>query len=167
MEGRSNVVVRCDVFLKLVEELDNSEELAALFGRPVSRALVVVADNNDLRIEDGGGVPLTAEERKRFIAELNRLVSGKAASSDVRGVEASSVGERVRTRCDVLADIIRALGSARELKDIYGGSVLENLVVAAEGGDLRIENSGRFKLTEGQSSIFLGVLNRIIGEYTT
>ena len=163
MEGKNHVSVRCDVFLRLVEEIEKSEELEALVGKPVTEALVVVAENDDLRIENGGSVHFSAEGKKGFLAELNRLTdSGETVSSEVKEGKTPAPEERVRTRCDVLAGIIKALGSAKELREIYGGSILENLVIIAEGGDLRIENSGVAKLTDGQSSIFLGILNQII-----
>jgi hypothetical protein len=165
MEGKKHVSVRCDVFLRLADELEKSEELAALLGKPVTEALVVVAESDDLRLENGGGVHFSAEGKKRFLAELNRLSGAdETVASEVKDGRKPASEERVRTRCDVLSGIIRALGSAKELKEIYGGSVLENLVVIAEGADLRIENGEAAKLTEGQSSIFLGVLNRVIEE---
>jgi hypothetical protein len=168
MEDKKHVSVRCDVFLRLVEGLDKSEELAALLGEPVTEALVVVAENDDLRIENGGSVHFSAEEKKRFLLELNRLTySGETVASELKEGKKLAPEERVRTRCDVLASIIKALGSAKELREIYGGSVLKNLVIIAEGGDLRIENSGATKLTDGQSSIFLGILNQVIEDQTS
>ncbi len=71
VDETERVRVRCDVLVKIIEKLDSNPELQDIFGIPVSKALVVVADGNDLRIEDGGSVDLTEEQSKRFLEILN------------------------------------------------------------------------------------------------
>jgi len=56
------VWVRCDTMLKIIKELDENTELQDIFGNPVSAALTVVAENGDLRIEDGGLAALRGAE---------------------------------------------------------------------------------------------------------
>ncbi|OYT41132.1 MAG: hypothetical protein B6U86_03130 [Candidatus Altiarchaeales archaeon ex4484_43] len=68
------VGIRMDVLDNIIDDLNNNEELKAIFGEPVSKALVVVADNNDLRIEDGGVVELTGEQEKRFLDILDEVI---------------------------------------------------------------------------------------------
>lgn len=68
------VRIRCDVLIKVIEDLDNDRELQGMFGRPVSEALVVVAEDDDLRIEDGGSVDLTEEQSKRFLDILDEVI---------------------------------------------------------------------------------------------
>ena len=41
---------------------------------PVSRALVLVADNNDLRVEEGGRVQLTEEQQNTFLRILDEVI---------------------------------------------------------------------------------------------
>ncbi len=74
VDETERVRVRCDVLVKIIEELDSNPELQDIFGMPVSKALVVVADGNDLRIEDGGSVDLTEEQSKRFLEILNEVI---------------------------------------------------------------------------------------------
>ena len=68
------VRIRCDVLVKIIADLDNDQELQGIFGRPVSGALIVVADDDDLRIEEGGSIDLTEEESKRFLEILNEVI---------------------------------------------------------------------------------------------
>jgi hypothetical protein len=63
-----------DVLDNIIDGLNDSPELREIFGAPVARALVVVADNNDLRIEDGGRVPLTEDQRDTFLRVLDEVV---------------------------------------------------------------------------------------------
>jgi hypothetical protein len=63
-----------DVLDRIIDDLNNTPELQQIFGVPVSRALVVVADNNDLRIEEGGRVPLTEDQRNAFLRVLDEVV---------------------------------------------------------------------------------------------
>ncbi|RLI93237.1 MAG: hypothetical protein DRO89_00450 [Candidatus Altiarchaeales archaeon] len=68
------VGIRMDVLDNIIDDLNNNEELKEIFGEPVSKALVVVADNNDLRIEEGGTVKLTGEQEKRFLDILDEVI---------------------------------------------------------------------------------------------
>ncbi len=63
-----------NVLEKIITDLNQSRELQEIFGIPVSRALVLVADNNDLRIEEGGRVPLDASQTETFLRVLYEVV---------------------------------------------------------------------------------------------
>lgn len=63
-----------DVLDNIISDMNDNPELQKIFGVPVSRALVVVADNNDLRIEEGGRVPLTDEQQKTFLRVLDDVI---------------------------------------------------------------------------------------------
>jgi hypothetical protein len=161
---QSNLKVRvgCDTILKVIKEIDEDTELQDIFGSPVSGALAVIAENGDLMIEDGGAVTLTDEEREKFLSVLGSIVKHRSHHTGSEG----SGAERIRVRCDILAAIINELDRNGELRAIFGGSVSEALVVIAEGDDLRIEVGDSVKLTEGQSSVFLGILNRVVENRT-
>ncbi len=75
---KERVAVRCDVLVDIIEDLNKKKELQDIFGIPVSKGLVVVADNNDLRIEDAGAVNMTEEERKRFIEILDEVIKANS-----------------------------------------------------------------------------------------
>ncbi len=68
------VGIYMDVLDNIISDLNDNPELQKVFGVPVSRALVVVADNNDLRIEDGGRVPLTEEQQNIFLRVLDEVI---------------------------------------------------------------------------------------------
>jgi hypothetical protein len=161
---QSNLKVRvgCDTMLKIIKELDENIELQEIFGKPVSGALAVIAEGGDLRIEDGGALELSNEHRRKFLEILESVVNAKGLHKGVGGAG----GERVRVRCDILESIIKDLDRNGELNAIFGGRVSEALVVIAEGDDLRIEVGDTIKLTEGQSSVFLGILNHIVEDRT-
>ncbi len=72
--SKDRVAIRLDVIADIIKYLDEDEELQKLFGRPVSKSLVIAADNNDLRIEEGGGKELTEEESEKFLEVLNRAI---------------------------------------------------------------------------------------------
>jgi len=63
-----------DVLDNIISDLNDNAELQKIFGVPVSRALVVVADNNDLRIEDGGRANLTQEQQQAFLRVLDEVI---------------------------------------------------------------------------------------------
>jgi hypothetical protein len=63
-----------DVLDNIISDLNDNPELQKVFGVPVSRALVIVADNNDLRIEEGGRVPLTEEQQQAFLRILDEVI---------------------------------------------------------------------------------------------
>jgi hypothetical protein len=156
------VRVGCSAMLKVIKEIDENTELQGLFGHPVSEALTVIAENGDLVIEDGGAVTLTEGENERFLSILGSIV--KHRSQHTGSVEEEA--ERIKVRCDTLAEIINELDRNGELRAIFGGSVSEALVVIAQGDDLRIEVGDSVRLTEGQSGVFLGILNRVVENRT-
>ena len=68
------VGIRMDVLDDIISDLNDNPELQKIFGVPVSKALVVVADTNDLRIEDGGVVDLKDEDEKKFLRVLDEVI---------------------------------------------------------------------------------------------
>jgi len=71
---KERVGIRLDVIADIIRYLDEDNDLQRIFGRPVSKSLVIVADNNDLRIEEGGKRKLNEEESKKFLEVLNRAI---------------------------------------------------------------------------------------------
>ena len=63
-----------DVLDNIISDLNDNAELQQIFGMPVSRALVIVADTNDLRIEEGGKVQLTDEQQNGFLRILDEII---------------------------------------------------------------------------------------------
>ena len=72
------VGIYMDVLHSMIDALDAHPRLQEIFGIPVSRALVVVADNNDLRIEEGGRVPLSEEDAGDFTRILDEVIRDHA-----------------------------------------------------------------------------------------
>lgn len=72
------VGIQMDVLDNIISDLNDNQELQKVFGVPVSRGLVVVADNNDLRIEEGGRVALTEDQSKRFLEILDEVIKANA-----------------------------------------------------------------------------------------
>ncbi len=76
---------RVGIFLDKLERiiacLNHNRDLQAMFGTPVSRSLVVVADNNDLRIEEGGRARLDPDQQRTFLRILDAAIQGKDAST--------------------------------------------------------------------------------------
>jgi len=68
------VGIYMDVLDSIISDLNDNAELQKVFGVPVSRGLVVVADNNDLRIEEAGKVPLTEEQKQKFLQVLDEVI---------------------------------------------------------------------------------------------
>ena len=71
---QERVCIRLDVMSDIIRDLDNSIQLQEIFGIPVSRSLVIVAENNDLRIEEGGAIKLSKEENRIFLEILNKII---------------------------------------------------------------------------------------------
>ena len=67
-----------DVLLDIIEDLESNGELQTIFGTSVAKNLVVVADNNDLKIEDGGRVELTQNETESFLRILDEAIMKNA-----------------------------------------------------------------------------------------
>ena len=72
------VGIQMDVLDNIISDLNDNPELQKVFGVPVSRALVVVADNNDLRIEEGGRMALSEDQSKRFLEILDEVIKANA-----------------------------------------------------------------------------------------
>jgi hypothetical protein len=71
---KERVGIRIDVLHSIIEDLNDDMELQRIFGSPVSKALIAVADDNDLRIEEGGVMDLTNEETEKFLEILNKII---------------------------------------------------------------------------------------------
>jgi hypothetical protein len=63
-----------DVLDNIISDLNDNAELQKIFGVPVSRNLVVVADQNDLRIEEGGRKELTDDDQNTFLRVLDDVI---------------------------------------------------------------------------------------------
>ena len=72
------VGIRMDVLDDIISDLNDNSELQAVFGVPVSKGLVVVADSNDLRIEDAGTKELTDEEAETFLRILDEVIKANS-----------------------------------------------------------------------------------------
>ena len=70
----NRVGIMMDVLDRIIADLNARQELKAIFGVPVSRSLVVVADCNDLRIEEAGSVSLTDDQQSKFLAVLDEVI---------------------------------------------------------------------------------------------
>ncbi|HHQ44894.1 MAG TPA: hypothetical protein ENN13_02000 [Candidatus Altiarchaeales archaeon] len=68
------VGIMMDVLDNIISDLNDNPGLQKIFGVPVSAGLVVVADNNDLRIEDAGKVNLTEEQQNSFLNVLDEVI---------------------------------------------------------------------------------------------
>ena len=68
------VGIRMDVLDDIISDLNDNADLQKVFGVPVSKGLVVVADNNDLRIEDAGLKELTEAESESFLNILDEVI---------------------------------------------------------------------------------------------
>ena len=73
------VGIYMDRLAKMIHDLDQDPELEQIFGQPVSRSLVVVADNNDLRIEEGGCVALDEDQTATFMRILDEVIRRNSA----------------------------------------------------------------------------------------
>ncbi|MFC2153993.1 hypothetical protein ACFLRC_00740 [Candidatus Altiarchaeota archaeon] len=72
------VGIRMDVLDDIISDLNDNSELQRIFGAPVSKALVIVADSNDLRIEDAGVKELTEEEAETFLRVLDEVIKANS-----------------------------------------------------------------------------------------
>jgi hypothetical protein len=67
------VRIRLDVLDNIIEDLNTNAELEEIFGYPAINSLVIVAENNDLRIEaDKEG--LNDEQTRRFLEILDEII---------------------------------------------------------------------------------------------
>ncbi len=69
------VRIRCDVLKRIIRDLDDSPELQEIFGTPVCHSLVVVAEQGDLRVENGNNVTLSDKQVEDFSRILERVVA--------------------------------------------------------------------------------------------
>lgn len=72
------VGIMMDVLDNIISDLNDNPELQKIFGVPVSAALVVVADSNDLRIEEAGKVNLAEEQKATFLRVLDEVIRANA-----------------------------------------------------------------------------------------
>lgn len=72
------VGVRMDVLADIIRDLNENLDMQKIFGKPVSKSLVVVADNNDLRIEEGGTVNLSDADSKKFLEILDSVIKANS-----------------------------------------------------------------------------------------
>jgi hypothetical protein len=75
----------------------------------------------------------------------------------------SNAEKKVRIRCDAFINLVKELNEQPSLKEIFGSSVCEHLIVAADKGDLRLEEGGTFDLSPEERGNFLGVLQGFVG----
>lgn len=68
------VAIRMDVLENIIKDLNENKELKKIFGNPVSRALAVVADNNDLRVEVGE-VDISEKQERKFLEILEETIA--------------------------------------------------------------------------------------------
>ncbi len=68
------VGIYMDVLDNIISDLNDNAELQKVFGVPVSKRLVIVADGNDLRIEEAGEVALTDEQKNTFLGILDQII---------------------------------------------------------------------------------------------
>jgi hypothetical protein len=69
--------IMMDDLSRIICDLNQSRRLQQIFGIPVNRALMLVADGNDLRIEEAGKVELTQEEAQCFTRVLDEVISAR------------------------------------------------------------------------------------------
>lgn len=80
MGNNDRVVIRMDVMDDIICDMNNNVELQRIFGIPVSASLIVVADANDLRIEEGGTVTLTEVQKNTFLRILDEVILENSAT---------------------------------------------------------------------------------------
>jgi hypothetical protein len=80
MGNNERVAIKMDVLDDIICDLNNNVELQRIFGIPVSAALIVVADANDLRIEEAGVVNLTGDQKNTFLRILDEVIQANSAA---------------------------------------------------------------------------------------
>ena len=68
------VAIRMDVMEGIVSRLEAHPSLIRVFGVPVSRSLVVVADNGDLRVESNPDLSLADRDAQEFLGVLDQVM---------------------------------------------------------------------------------------------
>jgi len=66
--------IRLDILECIIWELNNHPELKKIFGFPVSKYLNLVADDNEIRIEDSGSKVLNKSEIQKFLKILDEII---------------------------------------------------------------------------------------------
>jgi hypothetical protein len=69
-----------DVLDNIISDLNDNADLQKIFGVPVSKKLVIVADNNDLRIEEAGEVNLSEEDKNTFLSILDQVIRANSVA---------------------------------------------------------------------------------------
>jgi len=72
--NQDRVGIRMDVLENILSDLNDHAVLQSIFGVPVSKGLVIVADDNDLRIEDAGLKELHPDESQKFLDILDEVI---------------------------------------------------------------------------------------------
>ena len=107
---------------RIIAVFNDHSALRAIFGDPVSRSLVVVADNGDLRIEEGGRTSLTEADQRTFLEVLQQTLH------NVRDGESSAEGQDIPSAGETSRDAER--GAAHSSSDMdyddYGNLSLEH-----------------------------------------
>ena len=67
-----------DVLDNIIHDLNDNERLQQIFGTPVDQSLVVVADGNDLRIEQGPHVPLSEDDAQTWMKILGEVIQANS-----------------------------------------------------------------------------------------
>jgi len=70
----TQMALRLDMLQDIIEDLNANTKLQKLFGDPVSESLMIVADQNDLRIEYAGEEELTDKESELLIGILEETI---------------------------------------------------------------------------------------------
>lgn len=70
----NRVGIRADVLMNIMDDLNDDQDMQDIFGYPVLKSIVVVADNNDLRIEDAGVVELPPANAEKFLQILDETL---------------------------------------------------------------------------------------------
>ena len=92
LEGR--FAIGMDILDNIIDDLDNSKDLQKIFNVPVSRNLVIVAENNDLRIESA--IDLSKEQKRTFLDILDKVIAKNSENSEVVAVKAKEQTTDIR-----------------------------------------------------------------------
>ncbi len=72
-ETQDRVRMRLDILEGIIDDLNTDPELEEIFGYPAINSLVIIAENNDLRIEAEKS-ELKDEQVEKFMAILDRVI---------------------------------------------------------------------------------------------
>jgi hypothetical protein len=160
------VAVLLRVMGGMIEQFNCHPQLQHIFGSPVSDSLVVTAAGNEIRIEAGSGTSLNTEQQKVFLLVLDDIFL--ANRDGIRRVPCHypplSSGDHTQPFAiplSAIANISDDLASNPQLQGMYHGPVNENLMLVADGNDLRIEDIGLTNLNYQQTQVLLDVIDKI------